>query len=53
VSTDAGSITVPVQLADVPDRVVWLPTNARDSAVRAALHAVNGTRVTLSPGGDA
>jgi NADH-quinone oxidoreductase subunit G len=53
VSTDAGSITVPISIGDLPDRVVWLPTNARDSAVRASLHAVNGTIVALSPGGAA
>jgi NADH-quinone oxidoreductase subunit G len=53
VSTEAGSVTVPIQIADLPDRVVWLPTNARGSAVRASLHAVNGAIVTLSPGGAA
>jgi NADH-quinone oxidoreductase subunit G len=50
VSTDAGSITVPVQIADLPENVVWLPTNARGCAVRPALHAVHGSTVTLSGG---
>ncbi|HEY2296505.1 MAG TPA: NADH-quinone oxidoreductase subunit G [Jatrophihabitans sp.] len=51
ISTDAGSLTLPIELGAVPDRVVWLPTNARDCAVRATLRAVNGTIVKLS-GGD-
>ena len=50
VSTDAGSITVPLMIAGLPDRVVWLPTNARGSAVRSSLHAVNGSVVRLSGG---
>ncbi len=44
----AGAITVPAELADVPDRVVWLPTNARDSRVRADLGAHAGDVVTLT-----
>jgi NADH-quinone oxidoreductase subunit G len=51
ISTDAGSLTLPIELGALPDRVVWLPTNARDCAVRATLRAVNGTIVKLS-GGD-
>jgi len=51
ISTDAGSLRLPIELGDLPDRVVWVPTNARDCAVRATLHAVNGTIVTLT-GGD-
>ncbi len=52
ISTDAGSLRLPVELGDLPNRVVWVPTNARDCAVRATLHAVNGTIVTLSGGDD-
>jgi NADH-quinone oxidoreductase subunit G len=51
VSTDAGSLTVPIELGDLPDNVVWLPTNARGCAVRSTLRAVNGTTVQLSGGG--
>jgi NADH-quinone oxidoreductase subunit G len=50
VSTDAGAVTVPAEIAQLPDNVVWLPTNARDCAVRATLHAVHGTVVKLSGG---
>jgi len=51
VSTERGSITVPVEVADMPDGVVWLPTNARGCAVRATLGAVAGDIVTIAPGG--
>jgi len=51
VSTERGSITVPVEAADMPDGVAWLPTNARGCAVRATLGAVAGDIVTIAPGG--
>jgi NADH-quinone oxidoreductase subunit G len=51
VSTDLGTITVPAVLADLPDGVVWLPTNARGCAVRATLGAGPGDPVRLSSGG--
>ena len=41
-----------LQLTDLPDRVVWVPTNARGCAVRSTLRAVNGTVVQLSRGGE-
>jgi len=52
VSTDAGSITLPVVLTPMPDQVVWLPTNSPGSAVRATLRADNGAVVRLAAGGD-
>jgi NADH-quinone oxidoreductase subunit G len=39
---------LPAVIAELPDRVVWLPTNARGCAVRAKLGAVGGDLVTLS-----
>jgi NADH-quinone oxidoreductase subunit G len=51
VSSDRGSITLPVEVADLPDRVVWLPTNSADSAVRRDLAAGSGAVVRLSVGG--
>ncbi|QVQ50991.1 NADH-quinone oxidoreductase subunit G [Spiractinospora alimapuensis] len=48
VSTDNGSVTLPVALTDMPDRVVWLPTNAEGCAVRRDLRASNGSVVSLS-----
>jgi NADH-quinone oxidoreductase subunit G len=51
VGTDRGAITVAVQLADMPDRVVWLPANSAGSAVRAQLAAGHGTMVTVRSAG--
>jgi NADH-quinone oxidoreductase subunit G len=50
VSTDRGSITLPVALTAMPDDVVWLPTNSVGSPVRSALGADSGAVVTLSAG---
>ena len=50
-STDAGSITLPAAVGDLPDRVVWLPTNSPDSAVRRSLAADDGTLVASQPWG--
>jgi NADH-quinone oxidoreductase subunit G len=52
VSTERGLVTLPVRIDDLPDRVVWLPTNARGCAVRATLGAASGATVRLAlPGG--
>ena len=48
VSTERGALVVPVEIADLPDQVVWLPTNARNCAVRATLGAAHGSIVTLT-----
>jgi NADH-quinone oxidoreductase subunit G len=53
VSTPRGTITVPAAIAEMPDGVVWLPTNARGCAVRASLGAVAGDVVTIAAGGAA
>jgi NADH-quinone oxidoreductase subunit G len=47
VATAAGSVTVPVDVVEMADDVVWLPTNSPGSAVRAELGAGHGSRVTL------
>jgi NADH-quinone oxidoreductase subunit G len=47
VATGHGEITVPVEIADMPDRVVWLPANSAGSAVRRDLHAGHGSVVSL------
>ena len=49
VSTDAGWITVPVVITEMPDRVVWLPTNSPGCTVRADLGADTGAVVSLRP----
>ena len=51
VATDRGAITVPAEIADMPDRVVWLPTNSAGCAVRSELGAGHGTLVTLRSAG--
>ncbi len=47
VATDRGAVTVAVEVTDMPDRVVWLPTNATGCAVRAGLGAGHGSPVTV------
>ncbi|MDR1428208.1 MAG: hypothetical protein LBJ08_10725, partial [Bifidobacteriaceae bacterium] len=42
VSTGAGAITVPLRIEDIPDRVVWLPTNSPGCQVRATLGVSDG-----------
>jgi NADH-quinone oxidoreductase subunit G len=51
VATGNGSIEVPALIGDVVDGVVWLPTNARGSAVRSSLGVTAGAAVTISRGG--
>ncbi|GGB28601.1 NADH-quinone oxidoreductase [Flexivirga endophytica] len=48
VSTKHGAITLPVVITEMPDYVVWLPTNSTDSAVRATLGADGGAIVALA-----
>jgi NADH-quinone oxidoreductase subunit G len=48
VATERGMLVLPVVVETLPDRVVWLPTNARGCAVRATLGAQAGDIVTLT-----
>ncbi len=50
VSTDAGSIRLPVVITAMADNVVWLPTNSADCHVRRSLHADHGSIVTIAGG---
>jgi NADH-quinone oxidoreductase subunit G len=52
VSTDRGEVTAPAELTDMPDGVVWLPTNSGGVHVRLGLAAANGSRVRIRAGGD-
>ncbi|HEY0639794.1 MAG TPA: molybdopterin dinucleotide binding domain-containing protein, partial [Pseudonocardiaceae bacterium] len=45
VGTDRGELTVPAGLADLPDGVVWLPTNSGPSTVRRTLGVGHGALV--------
>ncbi|WP_410607042.1 NADH-quinone oxidoreductase subunit G [Amycolatopsis sp. lyj-109] len=51
VSTERGVITLPVEIADLPDGVVWLPGNSDGSAVFKTLGAGHGAVVNLAGGG--
>jgi NADH-quinone oxidoreductase subunit G len=48
VSTEAGSITLPLVVTEMPDRVVWLPTKSPGSTVRRSLRAESGALVTVA-----
>ena len=47
VATGRGAITVPVEVTQMPDRVVWLPANSDGCAVRRELGAGHGALVTV------
>jgi NADH-quinone oxidoreductase subunit G len=52
VSTERGKITLPAQLTDMPDDVVWLPTNSPGSTVRRTLGpASQGGAIVVTVGG--
>ncbi len=53
VTSDRGAITLPLVLADLPDRVVWLPTNSPGSRVRSTLGVDAGAVVGISTWGTA
>jgi NADH-quinone oxidoreductase subunit G len=48
VKTEHGSITLPVEHADLPDGVVWLPGNTGASKVRRVLRAGHGDVVSVT-----
>jgi NADH-quinone oxidoreductase subunit G len=50
VSTDAGSLTLPLVVTAMPDGVVWVPTNSEGSTPRASLGAGHGDIVRISGG---
>ncbi|HEY1320627.1 MAG TPA: NADH-quinone oxidoreductase subunit G [Streptosporangiaceae bacterium] len=47
VATARGAVTVRVRVADMPDRVVWLPARGRGCESRRELGAGHGTNVIL------
>ncbi|MFL0290054.1 NADH-quinone oxidoreductase subunit G [Mycobacterium sp. SMC-18] len=48
VSTDRGSITLPLEITDMPTGVVWLPLNSPGSPVHATLGVAPGAVVSIS-----
>jgi len=47
VGTEHGSVTLPVEITPMPDRVVWLPGNSAGGGIRRDLRAGHGTLVTV------
>jgi NADH-quinone oxidoreductase subunit G len=50
ITTEHGSITLPLHITDMPDRVIWLPINSPGSAVHQQLRATQATTVTIKAG---
>jgi NADH-quinone oxidoreductase subunit G len=48
VKTEHGSITLPVEYADLPDGVVWLPANSGPAKVGRVLRAGHGDVVSVT-----
>jgi len=53
VSTDRGTVTLPLAVTEMADRVVWLPAKSAGCAVHRDLGAVAGAVVRISAGGTA
>ncbi|MDI9895117.1 NADH-quinone oxidoreductase subunit G [Rhodococcus sp. IEGM 1381] len=47
VETDGGSITLPLEVTDLPDNVVWVPMNSPGSSVYRSLGTESGAVVRL------
>ncbi|HEY0357156.1 MAG TPA: molybdopterin-dependent oxidoreductase, partial [Mycobacteriales bacterium] len=52
VGTERGSLTLPLEITEMPDRVVWVPTNSVGSTVRRTLAADSGALVSIAAGGE-
>ena len=50
VSTPRGSISLPLTVTDMPDRVVWVPLNSPGSAVHRRLGVTLGSTVKIGVG---
>jgi NADH-quinone oxidoreductase subunit G len=46
------AITLPLEITEMPDRVVWLPLNSPGSQVNPTLGASPGDVVAISVGGE-
>ncbi len=47
VGTERGAVTLPAALTEMPDAVVWLPTNSPGATVRRMLGVTSGAVVTV------
>lgn len=52
VATDSGAITLPLEITDMPDGVVWVPSYSSGSHVHSTLRVTAGAVVRLVAGGD-
>ena len=50
ISTVRGAVTVPVEIADIPDRVIWLPSNSSGVNLLRDLGATTGSIVKIGGG---
>ena len=50
VATERGTIALPAQVTEMPDGVVWVPTNSPGSTVARTLSVTSGAIVTVSTG---
>ena len=53
VATDSGSVTVPLVITPMPDRVVWLPAHSAGASAQLDLAAAAGSVVRIAPGSNA
>jgi NADH-quinone oxidoreductase subunit G len=51
VATARGTVSLPLAVTEMPDRVVWLPQNSAASAVHRTLGVAAGAVVRISAGG--
>ncbi len=51
VSTRHGAITLPLEITEMPDRVVWVPQNSPGSTVFETLRATSGAVVSIGQWG--
>ncbi|GAA3792490.1 NADH-quinone oxidoreductase subunit G [Sphaerisporangium flaviroseum] len=47
ITTEGGTVTLPARVAELPDRVVWVPTNSAGCSVTRDLRAVAGDVVKI------
>jgi NADH-quinone oxidoreductase subunit G len=50
VASGHGDVTLPLEITDMPDRVVWLPLNSPGSAVQRDLGVTIGNIVRIGVG---
>lgn len=53
ISTGHGSISLPLEITEMPDRVVWVPQYSPGSHVHDTLRVTAGDTVSIASGGAA